>query len=51
MTDDAMDGKVAEATFRRTIVWISFSRLAGTLLAQAALLPSAYLIAWVANYV
>ncbi len=51
MTDDVMDGKVAEATFRRTIVWISFSRLAGMLLAQAALLPSAYLIAWVANYV
>jgi len=51
MTDDVMDGKVDEATFRRTIVWISFSRLVGTLLAQAALLPSAYLIAWVANYV
>jgi hypothetical protein len=51
MTDDVMDGKVDEATFRRTIVWISFSRLAGTLLAQAVFLPAALLIAWVANFV
>lgn len=51
MTDDVVDGKVSEAMFRRTIVWISFSRLAGTLLAQALLLPSAQAIAWVANYV
>ena len=51
MTDDVMDGKVDEATFRRTIVWISFSRLAGTVLAQAVFLPSAHLVAWVANYV
>lgn len=51
MTDDVMDGKVDEATFRRTIVWISFSRLAGTLLAQAVFLPAAHLVAWVAYFV
>lgn len=51
MTDDVIDGRTDEATFRRTIVWISFSRLAGTLLAQAVFLPSAMLIAWVANFV
>jgi Alternate to MurJ len=51
MTDDVVEGRVSEALFRRTIVWISFSRLAGTLLAQALFLPSAGLIAWVANYV
>jgi Alternate to MurJ len=51
MTDDVIDGKIDEAQFRRTIIWISFSRLAGTLLAQAVFLPSAQLIAWVANYV
>jgi hypothetical protein len=51
MTDDVVEGKIGEALFRRTIVWISFSRLAGTLLAQALLLPSAHAIAWVANYV
>jgi hypothetical protein len=51
MTDDVVEGRVSEPLFRRTIVWISFSRLAGTLLAQALLLPSAMAIAWVANYV
>lgn len=51
MTDDVIEGRVSEALFRRTIVWISFSRLAGTLLAQALFLPSAQAVAWVANYV
>ena len=51
MTDDVVEGRVSEPLFRRTIVWISFSRLAGTLLAQALFVPSAYAIAWVANYV
>lgn len=51
MTDDAVDGRVSEALFRRTIVWISFSRLAGTLLAQALFLPAARLVALIANHV
>lgn len=51
MTDDVVEGRVSEPLFRRTIVWISFSRLAGTLLAQALFLPAAMAIAWVANYV
>lgn len=51
MTDDAVEGKVAEAEFRRAIMLISLSRLAGTLLAQALLLPAAQLIALVANHV
>ncbi len=51
MTDDAVEGRVSEALFRRTIVWISFSRLAGTVLAQVLLLPSAQAVAWIANYV
>ena len=51
MTDDVVEGRLSEPLFRRTIVWISLSRLAGTLLAQALLLPSAMAIAWVANYV
>jgi len=51
MTDDVVEGRVSEPLFRRTIVWISFSRLAGTVLAQAVFLPSAIAIAWVANYV
>jgi len=51
MTDDVVEGRVSESLFRRTIVWISFSRLAGTLLAQALFVPSAAAIAWIANYV
>lgn len=48
MTDDVVDGKVSEAEFRRTIGWISLSRLAGTVLAQAVFIPAASAIAWLA---
>ena len=48
MTDDVVEGRVSEADYRRTIVWLSMSRVAGTLLAQLVLLPSALLIVWVA---
>ncbi len=51
MTDDVVEGRVSEALFRRTIVWISFSRLAGTVLAQALFLPAAQLVAVIANHV
>ena len=51
MTDDVVEGRVSEALFRRTIVWISLSRLVGTLLAQLLFLPSAQVIAWLATYV
>ena len=48
MTDDVVEGRIDEPLFRRTIVWISFSRLAGTMLAQAVFLPAATLVAWIA---
>ena len=51
MTDDVIDGRVSEAVFRRTIIWISLSRLVGTILAQALFLPAARLVAMIANYV
>ena len=51
MTDDAVEGKVDEADFRRAITFISLSRLAGTILAQALLIPAATLIAWVSVHV
>jgi len=51
MTDDVVEGRMSGADFRQAIIWISFSRLGGTLLAQAIFLPSAAAIAWVANYV
>lgn len=49
MTDDVIEGKVSETQFRRAVVWLVGSRLAGTLLAQALLVPSAFLIVSVAK--
>lgn len=49
MTDDVMEGKLSEANFRRVIVWLVGSRLAGTLVAQLLLLPAAGLIVWAAG--
>ena len=49
MTDDVVEGRLDEPSFRRTIVWLVGSRLAGTLLAQALLLPAASLIVFVAE--
>lgn len=51
MTDDVIEGRIGEPLFRRTIVWISFSRLGGTLLAQALFVPAAQAVAWIAYYV
>jgi len=51
MTDDVVEGRVSEGEFRKAIVWLVGSRLAGTLLAQALLVPSAMLIVLVANAV
>ena len=50
LTDDVVDGSVSEATFRRAMIWVSLSRLAGTLLAQALLVPAAVVIAWAAGW-
>lgn len=51
MTDDVAEGRLDEALFRRTITWISLSRLAGTILAQIVFLPAAAAIAWIAVHV
>ena len=39
MTDDVAEGRMDAGLYRRTIIWVSLSRLAGTILAQALLLP------------
>lgn len=49
MTDDVVDGKLSESSFRRAIVWLVGSRCAGTLVAQALLVPAAGLIVYVAE--
>ena len=47
MTDDVVEGKVSEPQFRKAIVWLVGSRIAGTLLAQALLVPVALFIAFI----
>jgi hypothetical protein len=49
MTDDVVEGRTSEAAFRRAVVWLSGTRVAGTLLAQALLVPAAGLIALIAS--
>jgi hypothetical protein len=48
MTDDIVEGRVIQTDYRRTIVWLSMSRIAGTLLAQILLVPSVMLVDWIA---
>lgn len=49
MTDDVVEGRASESQFRRAVVWLVGSRLAGTLLAQALLVPAAMLIVTLAQ--
>jgi len=49
MTDDVVAGSISEPVFRRTIVLLSLSRIAGTVLAQLLFLPAALLVVLVAG--
>lgn len=49
MTDDVVAGSIGEPVFRRTIVLLSLSRIAGTILAQLLFLPAAWLVVIVAG--
>ncbi len=51
MTDDVIEGKVTEGQFRKSVVWLVGSRLAGTVAAQALLVPGALLITSVAHVI
>ena len=51
MTDDVIEGRTTESHFRRAVVWLVGSRLAGTLLAQLILVPAAMFIVDVARMV
>jgi len=51
LTDDVVEGRIDAALFRRTIVWISISRLGGTVLAQVFFVPAALIVAWISNRV
>jgi hypothetical protein len=50
LTDDVVDGTVSEPLFRRAMIWVSLSRLVGTLLAQVLLVPAAVVIAHAAGW-
>jgi len=49
LSDDVVEGKVGEPYFRKAVVWLVGSRMAGTVLAQAMLIPAAYLIIGIAE--
>ena len=51
MTDDVTIGKCSESTFRKYIVYMTFARLIGTIVAQILFLPSAQLLAWTATHI
>ena len=49
MTDDVMDVRTSDASFRRAVVWLAASRVAGTLIAQVMFVPAAMGIAILAR--
>ena len=51
LTDDAVSGLVSEDFFRKAIIWMVASRLAGTLFAQVLLLPSAHIIVFISRWI
>jgi hypothetical protein len=50
LTDDVVEGRVSEASFRRAVVWLAGARIAGTLVAQAIFVPAAVIIAVIAGH-
>lgn len=51
LTDDVTAGKLDEPYFRRSVIWLTGSRVAGTLLAQVLLVPAAAWIVTVAEWI
>lgn len=49
ITDDVLQGRASEPFFRRCVVWMLGSRLAGTVVAQVLLVPAAALISSLAE--
>ena len=50
LTDEVVEGKVSDPYFRRSIVWLTGSRIAGTIMAQLLLIPAALWIVRVAEW-
>jgi hypothetical protein len=49
LTDDVAHNRTDQAYFRRSVVWLTGSRFAGTLLSQLLLIPASVLIVFVAE--
>jgi len=49
LTDDVVNKKIGQPYYRRSIIWLDLSRLAGTLLAQMLLVPAAMIIGFIAD--
>jgi hypothetical protein len=49
LTDDVANNKICQAYYRRSIIWLDLSRLAGTMLAQLLLVPAAMIIVFIAE--
>jgi hypothetical protein len=50
LTDEVVGGKVSDPYFRRSIVWLTGSRIIGTVMAQLLLIPAALCIVTVAGW-
>src|SRR5215467_9041654 len=50
LTDEVAEGKVTEPYFRRSIVWLTGSRVVGTIAAQFLLIPAAFSIVAIAEW-
>jgi hypothetical protein len=50
LTDELVEGKVDDPYFRRSIVWLTGSRIVGTVMAQFLLIPAALWIVTVAEW-
>jgi Alternate to MurJ len=51
MTDDVVEGRTSEASFRRAVVWLAGTRIAGSLVAQIIFVPAAVVIAMIAGHI
>jgi Alternate to MurJ len=51
MTDDVIEGRISENSFRRAITTLAGARVLGTLCAQAVLVPAAFIIVRVAELI
>ena len=50
LTEEVAEGKVTEPYFRRSIVWLTGRRVMGTIAAQLLLIPAAFSIVGIAEW-